>query len=230
MSTTTTLRAYHGKPELKADVMAQIAAHREADEIAQGNYYKRDGKLSVRAVGCLLHDPNGGHIRYETEFGIPVALAHLEDGLFESMPLDDAKDWPRRFMSAIEPGADLSGVWPRFAAWMMLDDKWGLVHITEAQDVKAVCQRVGDVYVRIASGETITDEEQRAITEAARDARAAWDARAAARAAWDAWAARDAARAAWAAWAAWAARDARDARAAFVVASADKLIELLEQS
>lgn len=181
------LLAYHADPALKQRIVEQIAAHRAADEILQGAYYKTNGETRVCAVGCVLHDPDGGHIRYETEFGIPVQLAHLEDRLFESMALERAKDWPARFMGSIEPGADLTAVWPRFAAWLMIDPQWGLVNITEAADVKAVCRRVGDAYSRIAEGEQLTNEEQAAITKAARDA---WD--------------------------------------AFVDASADKLIELLE--
>lgn len=209
-----TLIAYHGNPQLKAKILAQITAHREADEILQGAYYRTDGKVQVCAVGCVLHDPNGGHEQYEPEFGIPSVLAHLEDGMFESMELEHAKEWPYRFMNAIQPGADLSGVWPRLIEWMMIDEKWGLVNIVEAPDVKAVVQRVGEAYRRMNAGEVISDAEQKEITDATRAAWAARDARAA----WAARAARDA-RDAW---------DARDARDAFVVASADKLIELLE--
>ncbi|MGH2876667.1 MAG: hypothetical protein ACRDLV_10485, partial [Solirubrobacteraceae bacterium] len=169
---STTSRAYHSDPALKTRTLAQIAAHRAADEILQGTYYARcDGRLRVCAVGCVLHNPDGGHEAYETELGISAQLAHLEDGLFEAMALEAAKGWPGRFMSAIQSGADLSGVWPRFASWMMLDPQWGLVTVAELEDVKAVCRLVGEAYARLGAGESIGDDEAAAITRATR---AAW--------------------------------------------------------
>lgn len=232
---TRTLVAYHGSEGLKTRIMAQIQAHRDADEIAKGAYYVQNGKLKVCAVGCVLHDPNGGHMQYETEFGVPAQLAHLEDGLFESMPLEDAKEWPARFMGAIRVGADLSKVWPQFAVWLMIDEKWGLVNVTDVEEVKEICRRVAEGYQRAIDDDPLSADDAEKLAQDAQDARDAWaawavrDARAvwaawAAWAAWDAWAAW-AVRAVWAAWDAW---DARAVRAAFVKASADKLIELLE--
>jgi hypothetical protein len=226
----TDMLAYHNNPELKAGIMEQIRAHRLADEIAQGAYYAANGTVKACAVGCVLHDPEGGHQRYESEFGIPAQLAYLEDGLFESMSPEAALAWPERFMGAIAPGADLSGVWPRFAIWLMVDEKWGVVGATDDAEVQSICRRVAEGYRRALDSDPLSDEDAAALTwdaRAARAARAIWAARAA-RAAWGAaWAIRAAwdARDARAAWAAWAARDTRDA---FVTASADYLIELLE--
>jgi hypothetical protein len=235
---TSPLIAYHGDPALKETALEQLAMHKRLDQIVQGLYWTEENGGRGCAVGCLLHDPEGAHERYETEFGIPVQLAWLEDGIFEDLDVQVAKEWPLRFMGAIPVGADLTAVWPRFAIWLMTDPEWGLEHLAEADDVKQVCRMVADAYTRIADGDALTDEEAQQITDAARDA---WAARAArdARDAWDAWAAR-AARAAWDAWAARDARDARDARAAraardardardaFVCASADELVRLLE--
>jgi hypothetical protein len=218
---TDTLIAYHGDTKLKKKIMAQIRAHRKADEIVQGAYYnpnRKNGTVRVCAVGCVLHDPNGGHVAYETEFGIPVQLAYLEDSIFESLPLDVAKEWPARFMGAIRPGANLSRVWPEFAIWLMIDPEWGSVNVAEAEDIKEACRKVADGYARL---ETITGSEVRAINQAAWSAvtaRAAWSAR-------DSWSAYGAVN---------ALVDVRHHRrtwteqGAFVAASADKLIELLE--
>ena len=134
---TEKLLAYHDDPGLKARVLERIAAHRAADEIQQGVYYATsDGRAWVCAVGCVLHDPEGGHERYETKFGIPVQLAHLEDTLFETMATEQAKDWPRRFMSAIKVGADLSTVWPKFASWLMVDETWGVAELQLEQALR----------------------------------------------------------------------------------------------
>lgn len=202
----TALAAYHNDPNLKTRTLNLMQNHKDADQLIQGTYWDEEEQRGC-AVGCLLHDPDGGHERYETEFGIPEQLAWLEDGIFEALPVDVAKEWPERFLDAIPVGADLTTVWPRFAIWMMTDPKWGLAGVTEDEGVKDVCQRAAGGYERILAG-TLTVEPADAISRAA-------------------WAARDArdARAAWAAWDAWA---ARAARAAFTLASADKFIELLD--
>jgi hypothetical protein len=233
------MRAYHNDPVLKERVMAKIAAHREADRIAKGAYVRcSHGKKEYCAVGCLLEDPAGDHMRYESEFGILAQLAYLEDDIFERLPDEYAILWPGRFMGAIEVGADLSNVWPQMAIWLMVDKQWGIAYTTDNEDVQAICRRVADGYQRAVEGNPLSGEDAKALAQAAwdawaawvaRDARAAWVARAA-RAAWVARAAQAAwdARAAQAAWDARAAWDAQAARDEFVLASADELIRLLE--
>ena len=216
---TKTLVAYHGDAALKASVLAQMAEHRKQDQIAQGFYWRNgDGKpFRGCAVGCLTHDPEGGHHLYEANWGIPEVLAHLEDSLFESLPVDQAQLWPERFLDAIPVGADLTNVWPRFAVWLMIDEKWGVANVTDKDDIKHVCGEVARGYQARIDGVPLSATDEEAITADA----------------WAAWAARDArdalaALAARAALAAWAARDAQAARAAFITASCDKLIDLLQ--
>jgi len=137
MTTTETVLAYHGDPALKAAVLAQMADHRAAERLVTGTYWSWTigrgtgtywswtiGRGTGTywswtigrgcAVGCLTHDPDGGHEEYPVRWGIPEELAWLEDSIFETLPLEDALAWPERFLAAIEPGADLSGV---HAAW-----------------------------------------------------------------------------------------------------------------
>ena len=106
--------AYHNDESIKTAILARLRAHREADEIVKGQYWK-NGKGC--AVGCALH--SGEHAEYETRFGIPRVLAHLEDRLFEKMSNAKAQEWPERFMGAIRVGSDLAMVWPRFALWLL---------------------------------------------------------------------------------------------------------------
>lgn len=207
--------AFHNDPAIQAKYLNRVEAHYRADEIVKGAYWS-GGKGC--AVGCVLHDSGGNHFRYETDLGIPVQLAHLEDAIFENLPNSKAKDWPPAFMSAIPLGADLSGVWPRFAAWLMTDPVYGVEHTTADPEVKELCREVARRYL---VGET-TGPEATALGDRLRDT---W----AARAAWAAWDARDA-RDAWAAWDAMAALAARTAWAAmdeFVEASADTLLRFL---
>ena len=116
-----TLLAYHNDMATKVKYLARVRAHREADELIRGTGW--DGKNGC-AVGCTLeaYDPQ----RYETELGIPVALAYLEDRIFEGLPDDDSTAWPERFLAAVPVGADLGRVQWQFLHWLLTDS--GLLH------------------------------------------------------------------------------------------------------
>jgi hypothetical protein len=118
----------------------------------------------------------------------------------------------------------------------MEDEKFGLAHTAEEAELKELATEVGR---RLRTGEGVTGGQANTLTkklEAAWnawnvcDTRAAWNAwdTRAARAAWYARDARDACDT-WDARAAWDARDARDAQDAFIIASRDKLLELLRE-
>jgi hypothetical protein len=226
----TPLLAYHGDPKLKRHYLSRVRAHEKADEIVQAYAYWKGGKGC--AVGCTLH--SNRHSQYPIELGIPEELAHLEDHFFESLPVGIAKKWPARFLSAINPGADLSRVYDLWSAWNLIDPLHGVI-VCVTNDFLEVQKIVRETAEACLSGHRIDFAE---AARAAGAAGAAW----AARAAGAAWAA-EAAGAAWAAWAAEAARAARAARAAeaaraagaaraaraaYYNKSSDKLIELLE--
>ena len=142
----TTLIAYHGKPENKSAILAQLRAHRLADELVKGHYWQ-NGKGC--AVGCTVHSAN--HLAYETQFGIPVMLARLEDCIFEGLPNGEAKRWPERFMSAIKPSADLSRVGWQFLHWLLTDQTVnpGINHTL----VKDAVRQCADVIAPLTKGE-----------------------------------------------------------------------------
>lgn len=113
------LSAFHGDPQLKADLLAELAAHREADQIIKGAYGEGNGAFRGCAVGCSIHSLNrrrdlglslSDHAGLANAIGVTEALVGLEDTIFENLPIDDAVQWPERLMSAIEPGVDLSTV------------------------------------------------------------------------------------------------------------------------
>jgi hypothetical protein len=184
--------------ESKESVLARLEEHRAADEIVQGLYWASKGSGRGCAVGCLTHNPTGGHRAFPKLWGIPVQLAYLIDNLFEALPLEEAKAWPQRIMSAIPVGADLSGVWDRWALWMLVDPQHGVARVSGAS--RGAVEAMGALFQRAVDGDEPPEEEWARTAEAARAAGAA-------RAAW-------AAGAAWAAWAAWAARAAWAAEAA----------------
>ena len=115
--------AFHGKQEIKELYLARVRAHRAANEIVKGKYWEkgRDGVFRGCAVGCTLH--SGNHAEYESELGIPMALALIEDGIFEGLGEESHLAWPEEFLAAIPVGADLSGVADRFVLWLLEDTR-----------------------------------------------------------------------------------------------------------
>lgn len=136
--------------------------------------------------------------------GIPRVLARLEDGIFEGLPNEVAKDFPLRFLNAVKVGSDLSLVAPKFMHWMLVDPEHGIIKFAKNDDRKQKIQDVADLYQRIINGEKIDLNNAVAMRRAAYAADAADAAYAASAASY--WKSREKAR----------------------VIQADKLIELIE--
>jgi hypothetical protein len=81
-------------------------------------------------------------------------LERLEDRLFEGMSAAARREWPVRFAEAVPVGADLSGVWDRFALRLLSDPERG-VAVNARPHVRAAVERVGALYARQVAGETI---------------------------------------------------------------------------
>ena len=245
--------AFHNDPQLKSALLAQLAAHRAADELVKGIGWE-DGKGC--SIGCSLHVYD--HMEGERRFDVPVVLWRLNDAIFEGLPNEEAQLWPERFIKAISVGADLSRVGWRFLHWLLTDKKVnpGIDHPL-VSDAVAKC---AELMARLARGEKATDEAAESAADAADAAAsaesaaasaesaaasaksAAWSAEsAAASAAWSAksaaWAvesaesaARSAKIAAWSAESAAASAEsaAASAESAAWTRMANKLIELME--
>ena len=195
------MKAFHGDPKVKEKYVGRVKAHRKADQIIKGQYWE-EGKGC--AVGCTIHGSD--HQAYETELGIPVELAYLQDCLFEDLPNEEAQNFPVDFLESIPVGADLDLVLHQFLYWLLVDPQDGVIQYAQGEGkgrVKEVILSVSDLHNRIIKGREVTNEQWVAAGDAAEDADiggwAAWTASDAARvtgwdASWDAsW---DAARAA----------------------------------
>ena len=220
--------AYHGDPKQKTKILSQLRRHAKADQLVKGKY-REAGKGC--AVGCTIH--NGNHAEYEPRFGIPRELAHLEDRIFERLDNGDSQKWPIRFMSAIKPGADLSGVWPDFAVWLLTDPAAGVLRFAKADRTRKSIQAVADLYAqRVPKRDarwSMARIEARAAADASADADASASAAAYAAAYAYAYASADAAYAYADAAYAYASADADAADAApFYRAAADCIRRLCE--
>jgi len=193
------MRAFHNDPAIKTKYLDRVRAHRAADNLIQGTGWE-DGKGC--AVGCTLESYD--HARYPIELGVPEVLAYLEDGLFERLPPSHAQLWPERFLTSINVGADLSGVWPQFAVWLLSDPVHGVLRYADER-TKPLIEKICALY-----RDGGTEQDFREAAQAADAACAAACAACAAEAV-----AADAARAAADAW---------------TQAAAEKLLNLLSES
>jgi hypothetical protein len=256
-----TLIAYKGDKKLRTALIKEIKKHEKADAITQGTYGEQNGQWKGCAVACSLRSlaiVNGeplvtrysAHARYETDLGISQIIARLEDGIFEGLAPQEAKKFPFKFASAIKEGANLKLVWPKFAVWLLIDKKDGVLQYAKSENSKKVILRVAELYQRIIDGKTVTNATWKAAADtadaaayAAADAAAADTAYAAAADAAAAYAAAyaaadgaaayaaDAAAAYAAAYAAYAAAAyAADARRIYYTECANKLIKLLKEA
>ncbi len=146
--------AFHGKASIKKEYLSRLAAHEAADQIIKGTYWE-NGKGC--AVGCTIH--SGQHSAYETELGIPRVLARLEDRIFEGLPNEEAKLFPRRFLTAIKPGADLAPVFKKFLFWLLVDKNFGVIRHAKTDRTKAAIKAVAVLLQRDIKGGKVTPEE-----------------------------------------------------------------------
>jgi hypothetical protein len=155
------MKSFHNKPELKEMMLEEVLKHQKADEIIQGTY---ESKGKYCAVGCSIeslnmrlgkHYSHGDHSVYETELGIPKIIARLEDGIFEGLEREKAKMFPLRFIQAVPVGVDLSLVWPKFAIWLLGDEKDGVIKYVETDEQKKIIIDIVELYKRVIAGESI---------------------------------------------------------------------------
>lgn len=122
---TQPILAFHGDVAIKQKYLDRLRQHQVANEIVQG----KGG-----AVGCTLNKYS--HRAFETELGIPIMLANLEDLIFEALSVEDSKDFPINFLSAIPIGKDLSNIYKHFFIWLLADPNDGVIKFSETNKAK----------------------------------------------------------------------------------------------
>lgn len=99
-----------------------------------------------------------------------MILARLEDKMFEEMSVEDSKQFPLKFMSAIPVGVDLEPVWRKFFAWMLADPEHGVIKHAKADKSKKAIQDVADAFSDSLT-KTVPIEKWRELRAAADAAR-----------------------------------------------------------
>jgi hypothetical protein len=133
--TVPTPLAWYSNPDLKAEVMERLRAHRAEDSIVQGLYQQTDPEAATGYRGCCIGctlpklsveeryhldresedtGRGGWWVRIERQYGIDYWVANLIDRVFESQQDQAAGAFAVAVVNAIPVGADLTAV---FDAW-----------------------------------------------------------------------------------------------------------------
>jgi hypothetical protein len=181
------LIAFHGNHKVKelylTKVKEIVAANKcfpvKDDYIMpeQGRYNAIQASVELEAVGDMYKYRSNYEtmFRIETELGIPLWLAHLEDAIFNILNTYDAIKWPTKFLEAIPVGADLELVRPRFLHWLLVDERSGILQLIDGKydykdeyttKVRKAISQVAGVLKRWFETGRI-DEAARSVAEAA---------------------------------------------------------------
>ena len=181
------MQTYLGRPELKAAFLSEIAKHEEADAIVKGTYGDFDGAFRGCAIGCSLHSLNAiqgrvgealledtdVHDRYELELGLPTWLAYLEEYLFETLPIDLARTWPRRFAEAIPVGAVIGDrERAQILHWTLVHEIYGVTHATTDPEIQGHIAIIATALAADISGGATAEQREAAAWSAAAARRA----------------------------------------------------------
>lgn len=154
------MKSFFGEQDLKDAVVQRVAEHERLDQIIQGTYW--DGSKGC-GIGCVLHSHE--HMAFERQLGLPVFLAYLDEHIFESLPSDEAKNWPLRFAQAIPVGVDLDLIYPQFMHWL-LSDPQGVRAYANPQTVEVI-EILTRMYARRTNGELFNRKEAESVRSAA---------------------------------------------------------------
>ncbi|MDE2000853.1 MAG: hypothetical protein KGI52_18220, partial [Burkholderiales bacterium] len=96
------MKTYHNNPALKAEFVARMQAHLDADQVIQGLGYENGRGC---AIGCTYdkYDHELGPWR----LGFPEWYEHLRDAIFEGLPAYEAPAWALRSLTMVPVGVDL---------------------------------------------------------------------------------------------------------------------------
>jgi len=156
------LLAFKNKQSIKDHTIQQLEAHYAADEIIKGTYWENGEGC---AVGCTIH--SGYHLSYETELGLPVWLAYLEEYLFEYLPNNKAKKFPLKLIKAIPVGfTDWIRVYHELCIYLFTD----IIKTESNKKVTKVVEDIITLHTKAVKGEIVSDMQWSAVRSAVESA------------------------------------------------------------
>ena len=178
----TSIRAFHNDLQLRADAIARMRAHADADAIIGGAYIKVDptapGGYRGCFIGCIVAELDrtlyagifAGLPEYELELeggwyaaaarlaGLPERWTRLAEGIFEALPADEGSEFAVALLEAVPVGADLDRVVDAMVIALLTDPEYG-VRQYALPDGQAVIDQVVTLYRRRLAGDEPSGEE-----------------------------------------------------------------------
>lgn len=118
--------------------------------------------LRLNTIATVLADEAASwHENLPAELGIPTAVGHFWDKMFESLPAELAPRFAVESLECIEAGADLSTVLPELIVWMITDPHDGFLRTTiyplsdREHEIRAHAEQVAQVWRDRAADRTI---------------------------------------------------------------------------
>jgi hypothetical protein len=135
--------SFHGRPDLKASVSAQM--HQHLKEAALGVVVLGGQRLHLYEWGEGID-----YRRCEDVLGIPQALMRLGVCLTEGFPdgremIREVVRQRRRFIDALPVGVDLGGVAVHYLSWLVLDPELGPARFVDSALLVDATLRVADL-------------------------------------------------------------------------------------
>jgi hypothetical protein len=174
------MKAFTETTMTKPEMVSALKWHQEQDNFVRGRYFKQ-GKGC--AVGCSLESvarikgvtlSYTDHKSYEPHLGIPKWLAHVEDVIFEGLPLERSKAWPLEFIEAINIGSDLDKVKAPFTIFVLESNLANFDHEKNPDVVKVINSCI-DLYKQYPEGPSAAGSAARSAASSAASS-AAWSA------------------------------------------------------
>jgi hypothetical protein len=119
------MKSFKNDPSLKKLHVEQAKKHYEQDMLIAGTYGETDTDVFRGcSVGCFAYEILGQtddnpHKIVADDHGLPEWLIHLQDRIFEGLPLEDRKKWHVQLAEAIPVGIDLEPVRHKLAIMRM---------------------------------------------------------------------------------------------------------------
>ncbi len=148
------MKAFINCKYTKEQAVALARQHYKQDQFTQGTYGEGEyGTTEFKgcSVGCMA---NGLHSNYPNLFGIVPQIAYLSDAIFEGLNTVDAKEWTLQLFNSIKVGSNTKSIFHKFMHFILVDPKHGANRFSECYEIK----HVGDLHLKAANGEEITNE------------------------------------------------------------------------
>jgi hypothetical protein len=119
------MKSFKNELRLKELHVEQAKKHYEQDMLIAGTYGETDAEVFRGcSVGCFAYEILGQtddnpHKIVADDRGLPEWLIHLQDRIFEGLPLEDRKKWHVQLAEAIPVGIDLEPVRHKLAIMRM---------------------------------------------------------------------------------------------------------------